>query len=119
MQSRGRFFRLTLFVAGTLCCGVFGGCPSSTKVTPAKAASEEKHDPLVLLVVDDPKLGQTIAREWRGVTEEQLAVRDVSLSEMVAATRLPGDAIIFPSGLIGHLAERGLIVPLEGTALED
>src|SRR5207253_2085031 len=75
--------------------------------------------PLTLLVVNDSPLGQAIAREWRGRTEEQLTVRDVSLAEVASASRLPGDVVVFPSGVIGQLAERGLISPLEPAVLED
>src|SRR5204862_1339033 len=43
----------------------------------------------------------------------------VSLAQVAAASRLPGDALIFPSGMIGQFAERGLIAPLEPSVLED
>ena len=46
-------------------------------------------------------------------TETDLAVQDITLAQMLAAKRLPGDVVIFPSGQIGDLAERGLIEPLD------
>jgi ABC-type glycerol-3-phosphate transport system substrate-binding protein len=94
------------------------GCPSAPVAVPGQPSAFVKK-PLVLLVAEDPQLGQAIAREWRGRTEEELTVRDISFAELTKATRLPGDAVIFESGLIGQLAERGLIVPLENSALED
>jgi ABC-type glycerol-3-phosphate transport system substrate-binding protein len=74
---------------------------------------------LVVLVADDPPLADAIAREWRGRTEQELTVKPVTLQELHSASRLPGDAVIFPSGSVGSLAERGLIAPLENDALED
>jgi multiple sugar transport system substrate-binding protein len=41
------------------------------------------------------------------------------MAEIASASRLPGDAVIFPSGLIGQFAERGLLVPLDPAILED
>jgi ABC-type glycerol-3-phosphate transport system substrate-binding protein len=98
---------------------VVAGCPKAPSATPAKTTARTPSQPLVLLVVEDPQLGKAIAREWRGRTEEELTVRDASVAEIAAASRLPGDAVVFPAGLIGQLAERGLIVPLADAALED
>ncbi len=98
---------------------LFTGCPDKAGTSPAQKPAAHPAQPLTLLVVDDPSLGQAIAREWRGRTEEELTVRDVSLAEVAAVRRLPGDAIVFPSGMIGQIAERGLILPLEPTLLED
>jgi multiple sugar transport system substrate-binding protein len=95
------------------------GCPGPSKQSPAQRLATNSREPLTVLVVDDAPLGQAIAREWKGRTEEELTVRDVSLAEISNASRLPGDAIVFPSGIIGHLAERDLISPLEPALLED
>jgi ABC-type glycerol-3-phosphate transport system substrate-binding protein len=105
----------------------FAGCPAASVPSPSgggkasspNASGKAPRAPLVLLVVDDPPLGKAIAREWQGRTEEELTVRDVSLADLTKASRLPGDAVIFPSGTIGELAERGLIMPLETAALDD
>ena len=82
------------------------------------SAPSAPSQPLVLLVVEDPPLGQAIAREWRSRTEQELTVREATLADVAAAHRLPADAVIFPSGLVGQLAERGLIQPLASEALE-
>jgi multiple sugar transport system substrate-binding protein len=95
-----------------------GGCPKPEPSVDKKAAATEK-PPLVLLVVNDEELGKAVAREWRGRTEEELTVRDVSPAQIFAASRLPGDAIIFPSGMVGYFADRGLISPISSDALED
>src|SRR5437764_1066840 len=88
----------------------FAGCPTAGN-SPAPKPVSPSNQPLVLLVADDPELGKAIAREWLGRTEEPLTVRDVSLKELTAANRLPADAVIFATGIIGQLAERGLIMP--------
>jgi ABC-type glycerol-3-phosphate transport system substrate-binding protein len=69
--------------------------------------------PLRLLVVDDPEFGQAIAREWQAEWEQAVEVKNVAVSDLAKASRLPGDVIVFPSGLIGLLVERKLIVPLD------
>src|ERR1044072_1213025 len=94
------------------------GCPSATTKAPP-AAKAKPRAPLTLLVIDDPPLGKAIAREWLGRTEEELVVRDATSKEIATASRLPADAVVFPSGLIGQLAEQGLLSPLEPAALED
>lgn len=110
--------RLGFTVVAAALWALLAGCPTAKQLPAPKAASTAEQ-PLVLLVADDPELGRAIAREWLGRTEEPLTVRDVTLVELNSASRLPGDAVIFPSGLIGQLAERGLIMPLEPAALEE
>ncbi len=96
------------------------GCPIKfLKPGAAPSAKAKPRRPLTLLVLDDPQLGQAIAREWLGRTEEELVVRDATVAEVTTASRLPADVVVFPSGLIGQLAERALITPLEPAALEE
>jgi ABC-type glycerol-3-phosphate transport system substrate-binding protein len=95
------------------------GCPKNASLSPDAKATPTDKKPLVVLVADDPPLAEAISREWRGRTEEELIVREVKLSELTGASRLPGDTVIVPCGALGELAERGLIVPLDSQALED
>lgn len=74
---------------------------------------------LTLLVVDDPQLSQAISREWVSQTELEINVKDIAEADLLRAKRLPGDAIVFPAGHLGHLAENGLIRPLDEQALSD
>jgi multiple sugar transport system substrate-binding protein len=97
---------------------IASGCPEQKPATD-KTDSAKLRLPLVLLVVDDTKLGEAVAREWRARTEEELVVRAASAANIEAATRLPADAIIFPTGMIGSLTERGLIGPLDPASLEN
>src|SRR4051794_3706276 len=114
-----RLRTLILTSLAAVACALHVGCPATNDLTAKKALPPAKAQPLVLFVADDPQLGQAIAREWLGRTEEALTVRDVSLAELGSANRLAADVVVFPSGLIGQLAERGLIMPLEPAALED
>jgi ABC-type glycerol-3-phosphate transport system substrate-binding protein len=110
--------RISLIALVAITAAFLAGCPAANKTAPTKSAAPVKPQTLVLLVAGDPQLGQAVAREWKGRTEEELTVRNVSLSDLATASRLPGDAVIFPSGLIGELAEGGLIVPLDPAGLE-
>ncbi len=98
---------------------LLAGCPGEpAKQVTAPPAKEKAKTPLTVLIVDDPQLGQAIEREWRSRTEEDLAIQNVTAEQVATAHRLPGDAIIFPAGLLGQLAERNLILPIESAALE-
>jgi ABC-type glycerol-3-phosphate transport system substrate-binding protein len=79
---------------------------------PADSDASVSARPLTLVVVDDPELGKAIAREWLARTEQELKVIAVGAKEIAGARRLPGDIIVFESGLIGQLAADELIVPL-------
>jgi multiple sugar transport system substrate-binding protein len=96
-----------------------GGCPnpSPAPVSPAASGPPPAAGPLVLLVVDDVPLAEAIAREWKSRTEKTLDVQHVKLANVLSASRLPGDVIVFPAGHLGQLAERELIVPLADEAL--
>lgn len=96
---------------------IAAGCPEK-KPMAKKGEADKLKQPLVLLVVDDPRLGDAVAREWRARTEEELIVRAASAADIEKANRLPADAIVFPEGMIGRLAERGLIAPMDSASLE-
>lgn len=97
---------------------LLAGCPGST-TKPPPAVAPKATQPLTLVVVDDLQLGQAIAREWRARTEEDLQVQNLSAAEAEKAGRLPGDAVVFPVGLVGTFIEKGLIQQLADDALED
>jgi ABC-type glycerol-3-phosphate transport system substrate-binding protein len=95
------------------------GCPAPSPgpSVPTTANSPADQRPLKLLVVDDAPLGEAIAREWKSRTEGTIDVEHVKLAGVLSASRLPGDAIVFPAGYVGDLVERELIVPLDDQAL--
>ena len=120
MASSSRLPRNILLIFTGCASILFAGCPKTgSTITPSSGPASAATQPLKLLVVDDPPLGEAVHREWKGRTEEELTVVNVGLAELSAASRLPGDAVIFPSGLVGQLAERGLISPLDASALEE
>ncbi len=95
-------------------CGCPGQRPSPPTQTVAPPAA-----PLQLLVVDDPALAEAIQQQWKARAEGALEVRNLSSAELVdpRRKRLAADAVIYPSGLIGELAERGWIMPLSDDAM--
>jgi multiple sugar transport system substrate-binding protein len=119
MNFRSLILRVSLngLLAASLL--TIAGCPNKTVAPAPNNAPAAKSQPLVLLVVDDPKLGEAVAREWRGRTEQELTLHNATAAEISSAKRLPADCVIFPTGLIGQLAERGLIVPLTTPSLEN
>jgi multiple sugar transport system substrate-binding protein len=111
-------FRLLGLAAALVALVALAGCPQpSQPTTPATSGPAASDQPLKLLVVDDASLGEAIAREWRSRTEGTIEVAQVSLADVLNANRLAGDAIVFPSGYVGELAEREMIVPLADEAL--
>ncbi len=69
-----------------------------------------------MLVVDDPPMSAAIERlraEWRARTGGTLVIAQATTDELMASNVPPAaDAVIYPSRLIGTLAERGTIGPL-------
>lgn len=108
-----------LWLSAGLTLGTTVGCPRTSQRPATTQQAKTPPKPLVVLVADDPPLAEAIAREWRGRTEEELTVTQVKIDDLKKANRLPGDAVIFPNGELGQLAERGLLLPLENEALED
>jgi multiple sugar transport system substrate-binding protein len=103
----------SIATAALLIAVTLAGCPQP----PEELEPAEPQSPLRLLVVDDPALGQAIARQYQADTEQTLEVKAIAAADVIGASRLPGDMIVFPSGLVGHLIEQDLVVPLDGVAL--
>jgi ABC-type glycerol-3-phosphate transport system substrate-binding protein len=78
--------------------------------------------PLRLLVIDDPPLGDVILREWqaRGGSDLQVRLEPAAdaLRRLSSAGGLDADVVIFPSGLLGELAEPRHIRPLPESLLK-
>ena len=69
------------------------------------------------MIVDDPPLATTIRREWSARGTGDLVIQETSTDELLEADSLDADALIYPSALMGELAERKLIVPVPGDVL--
>jgi ABC-type glycerol-3-phosphate transport system substrate-binding protein len=76
---------------------------------------------LRLLVVDDPGLADAVERQWRARAEGEIEVRQMTTEELLGERRrrLATDAVVYPSGLIGELAERGYIVSIADDVVND
>ncbi|MCA9123841.1 MAG: extracellular solute-binding protein [Planctomycetaceae bacterium] len=71
--------------------------------------------PLRVLVIDDEPLAEAIKLAWDSRVDESTKVSHLSEAELCTgeSQRLNADVIIYPSYLIGELAERELIEPLD------
>lgn len=91
---------------------VAGGCDSNKP--PPAALAPTPTLPLRVLVVDDPELAAVVDREWNSRPGGQCRIKQMTTDELLGLGegRLGADVVIYPSGLLGELAERGLIDPL-------
>lgn len=72
-----------------------------------------------LLVVDDPALAEAISRQWSSKADTELNVTETTAAELLARTTPPKeDAIVYPAGMLGELAERNWLDPFPEAALE-
>lgn len=97
------------------------GCPKADidrRADPGESVRTHS-TPVRVLVVDDPELAEVIQRQWQARAEGEIQVLQAKASEIVdtGADNLRADAIIYPAGMIGELAERELIVPISDEAL--
>lgn len=98
------------------CAWLVAGCASDEADDGASVESLAPSE-LKLLVVDDPAMSAAIAElraEWKARAGSTLVVADSTAAELLAGDALPeaAHAIIYPSALLGPLAERGWIAPL-------
>ena len=77
---------------------------------------------LSVLVVDDAELAGAIAQshgEWRARTDGQYVVAQTTTAELLERRALAADIVIYPDALLGELAERGWLMPLDATVVVD
>ena len=115
-MTDGWFGKHTLWTAALalLVCGCPGAPPELPEAVDAPAAA-----PLRVIVVDDERLSDAIRQQWTARAEGELEIRQMTSEELCdpRRKRLAADAVIYPSGLMGELAERGWILPLSDEAL--
>jgi multiple sugar transport system substrate-binding protein len=105
-----------------------GGNNGENSADAADAGDAAAHAPptaeaIRLLVVGDPSLAASVQSQWQGYAKSPLDIHEQTAAEfeaahLVDAQPLDADAVIYPAGLIGLLAERGLIEPLPDSVLE-
>jgi len=94
-------------------CGCGGGAPD-----PAPSGPQRKMGAVRLLVIDDTPLAAVIQREWKARADSKLEVTSITSAELAGKTQLSADAVIYPAGLLGELAERQLIQPLPSSTVK-
>ncbi len=82
-------------------------------------ASTESSEPLRVLVVDDPLLADAIQRQWQSRAESPLDLRQSTTADLRERKNLDADVMIYPSQLLGEMAERDLIIPLPAQMLDE
>ncbi len=94
--------------------GLLGGCTNSAPSPVPPQDSPESSMPLRVLVVDDPGLVDAVQREWTARADSEIVLVQMSSEELVdpRRKRLAADVVIYPSGLLGELAERDWIAPI-------
>lgn len=108
-----RFIRLgcILLVAALI------GCSSERPAERAGTKNAEAKGEVRLLVVDDSPIAkavESLASEWKARGGATIVLREATSEALLAepSAAADADAIIYPSGLLGELAERKLIAPL-------
>ena len=106
---------IVCFMAIALC-----GCPSNSPNSqvndqPTNEKPALKVDgPLQILILDDPEFATVLDREWSALSEHEVQFRNDSADNLLTrlregASSLDTDIVIFPSPLLGELAENRML----------
>jgi multiple sugar transport system substrate-binding protein len=97
-----------------------GGCNQEQPNSPELGASSSR-PPLRILVIDDEPLANAVKLAWDSRVGGDTKVTNVTSTELLEfeRNRLNADVILYPSWLLGELAERDLIQPLDSDAAAD
>jgi ABC-type glycerol-3-phosphate transport system substrate-binding protein len=112
-------------IAAAACLSLSFGCstdkpPISTN-EPGNAAAAMPHE-VRLAVVDNARLANAIENlrgEWKTQTDTELKVNQLTSDDLNTSKQLDVDAVIYPTELLGTLAEQRLIRPLNRDWLKD
>lgn len=107
-----RLALMAIAMAAACGCGRAGNEPAAKKVDEQASKAPEQ---LRLAVVDDSAMAKSIARlqgEWKAQTGITLEIVEHSTEEISSARKIDADAVIYPSAMMGALAERELIRPI-------
>jgi len=112
---------LSLPARGLWLLAIAAGCSSQPAEQRAVEPTARIALPLRVLVIDDPELSVVIQREWDSRTGAHSKIAQLTSAEFLAQPRerLGADVVVYPGGLLGELAERSLISPLDARAVED
>jgi multiple sugar transport system substrate-binding protein len=100
-----------------------GGTGDDATAVDAADSAAMPTESIRLLVIDDPALADALQREWQGYSKTPLAITQQTtqqLEQQHVAERKPlaADAVVYPAGLIGALADAGLISPLPDSVVD-
>lgn len=110
---------IRLFAVAALLVSLIGCSDQEESQSPSAARQDAM---LRLLVVDDPELAaaaELLRGEWKGQTGGSFEVQQTSTDGLLSAADLQADAVIFPSSLLGSLAEKKLLAPVPVRLLEE
>jgi multiple sugar transport system substrate-binding protein len=98
---------------------LLSGCAGESKTASDSAATTPREVELRLLVVDDPALAAAIDRvkgEWKARSGATVSIAQAAAVDLASADSPSpsADAVIYPSWLLGTLAQRGWLAPLPG-----
>lgn len=88
---------------------------------PAAAVEQSVELPLRVLVVDDGPLADAVKLAWDSRVGGSAKIIQLTTAELLdrERSRLNADVVLYPSALLGELAERGLIEPLDSEDVAD
>ncbi len=96
------------------------GCPSATAPPTTPATKATTSGPLRVIVLDDVALAEVIEREWRARSDTGFEIDHQASRPLLEETpqKLDADIVIFPTGMLGQLAEAKLIRALPTNLIE-
>lgn len=98
------------------------GCPRPTPDNGGfgtTSSDEEALPKLRLAVVDDVPLADAIIRQWTARASSELEILNLTAAELRERESLSTDAVIYPSGMLGELAKKRMVAPLDDDAMDD
>jgi len=100
--------------------GCLIGCPATRDDVPDTRQKKTEAQALRVLVMDDPEMAAAIERHWRALAQGDVQIKQSPASELTGSEqkRLGVDVVVYPSGMIGELAERELISPISRENLQ-
>ncbi|TVS09209.1 MAG: extracellular solute-binding protein [Planctomycetaceae bacterium] len=112
-QNRVKWF----FAAVTMLLTI--GCSRDSEQDTTRTQPATPPPPLTVLILDDPPLAEAIERQWAARADGRLQIQQTTTADLLSERRrhLAADAVIFPSWLIGELAEQNLISPIPAATL--
>ena len=100
---------------------LLAGCRPGASPPTEVETSNNQALPLRLLVVDDEALATVMERQWNARSVGPVEVSQISAETLLGqdTRRLGADAIVYRSGLIGELAARQWIAPIDDSELQN